>query len=1461
MQEEDVESVLVVSLCLTVLFRQLIYCFRASNARLGTKTLVSTVVALLTFLQLTVHAVYLLNQAAGSNWRWDDQWPVVALGIAWAFQLLHLARVDGTFSYSLVFHIQALAAILVECHRSMGREQLSSAVFKWSAAAISAVLFSIDAFKPSGLAIVEDGQRPPCPESIASPWQIVSFSWIMPLLQLGIKRPLEEEDLPDLDNRDKMHSTVTQWTAFSQSGTIFWNIIKFTWKHALFQVSLATLVSLLQFTSPLFTNLILKLLQAPRDDNTLSSGFLLISGMFLFTILNQILSAQISLNDRHWTMKVRSILVYEIFKKSLCRTNAATFSEAAHPATMSKKDLEKLEKASQGKIASLMSRDVGQVTDFLTDFDSILIDLPISLVVSVTGVIYLMGLSGLAGLVVILLSGPASTWATSRLLKSGRVVRKKVDARLQVVNETFQSIRIIKYLGWDETFLDRILKARDDELKARWSQRTDMVVMALIGQSSSILITFVSFFFYTVRADLAHAQVVAGHKLDAATAFTSISLMNMLNSDLNGVGRKISRVLDVKVTMERITYFLQEQELDKFSADSHHRNRSKDTWIGISEGNFVYYGAGAAVADSDAETAPLLPNGASSSVPAFALRNINVEFPRGSLTAIIGPTGSGKSSLLLTLLGEMKQESGHYSIPEHHLQSTEPTSKSDVAYVSQTVWLMNDTIRSNILFGEPYDEERYYRVLEGCALLHDLETLQYGDLTQIGEKGVNLSGGQKQRVSLARASYSSASIVLLDDPLSAVDAPTARHLLNHCILELLRGRTILLVTHAVNLVLPRADQVLVVRNGSISAAGTPEVIMQTEGLAEMSQEPDDAPSELTATEEKLSVKSIVQTDNLEGKATGKVKPDTYLAYIRAAGGFWFGAATFGSLLMLHGASYLESFWLQYWTDKIEDNPNALQFIVVLFLIGCLDIFAFFIRFYTQWSAALRASKVIHERLARSILGCSMRFFEVTPVGRLLNRFDKDLSGVDGQIMSSFSAYYSVLISISTKTLVVCIVNPPFLVILFLSYFYWRIGRFFMASSLELKRINSVSSSPIYALFNEVLQGVSTIRAFGAEKQFIASIEERIDCNHRSSFYQFSANRWFAFRISVLSKVVVLIAGATIFISGLTAGWAGLLLEFASTIASAMGNVVRIQSNLELAMNAVERIEEYSHLEQEPQSQTLDDGTLLLAPADWPSEGKIEVTDLVVKYSPEMPEVLKGISFQVDPHEKVGIVGRTGAGKSTLSLAFFRILPLTSGSIVVDGIDIATLGVRDLRRHFSIIPQDPVLFEGTLRSNLDPTLQHSDEEIWNVLRQTHFMDSLQDSATQIDANWLSLDTKVSQGGDNYSQGQRQLLCLARAMLRSSRFIFLDEATASVDPKTDSHIQKVIRENFQDSTILTVAHRLKTIIDYDRVLVLDQGRVAEFGTPFELLKQQRMFHQLCKESGDYDDLFRMAHTSHH
>ncbi|KAJ3345283.1 hypothetical protein HDU83_004237 [Entophlyctis luteolus] len=1230
------------------------------------------------------------------------------------------------------------------------------------------------------------------------------------------------------------------------------------------------------------------------------------------------------------SMRIKAVLVNEIYCKSLKRIPGQTAPDD---------DTNDDDDASVGKIVTLMSTDAETIRDSLPEMYDLIV-LPFQVIAAVVGLLKVIGWPALAGLAVMILSLPA-TYVNS--LWNIRVYEKLLaaqDARTTVVNEVLQGIRIIKYFAWEKKFLEKIDLARQKELRTLIESYLINATNTFIWLMTPLIVSFVT---------LVTLTKIAGENLDAQMAFTCLSLFNNLRFPLMVIPFIISDVFRLKVAFDRLEKYLKQEELEGQASSG---LSAASSVIGFKNGVFQWYSAATRKStvvveeNSSSERTPLVSKqfsstsmntviGDDSKTVGFTLKDLNFEMPIGKLTVVCGATGAGKSSLLQALLGEMKRISGNSFLPRGGSNlSTDDGFSSNVAYVAQTSWLQNATIRDNITFGLAYDPDRYDKVVKACALGKDLATFEAGDLTEIGEKGINLSGGQKQRISLARALYSHATIVLLDDPLSAVDAPTAKHLYEKAICgPLMKNRTRILVTHATSLVLKNGAQthfVVAIQSGSVIAAGSlpeildvpgvssilgisePTMILKTQGsssslsstfTAVSEHSKDDSEDEDDNQEAKdyangASVDNAAKLIDVEGSATGAIKGVHYFNYLKNAGGVSF------VLLMLvfnigdRFINIFNDYWIKVWSDAYgngtmanlaaatvfyssstkfmdgitvanlfplsstklisADKPavDVDYFIYVYALISGTWVVVFLTAVAIRSWGSYKASKQFHEVLISRIVFSPMRFFDTTPIGRILNRATKDISVIDDRVMRSFEELMGGVIDALAVVIVI---------------------------SREIKRLESTTKSPIYSMFSETLVGVSTIRAYGAESRFIAENLNRVDTNHRAFFYMWGANRWFGVRVSTISGLVILIAalGTVTMRNVIGAGLAGLSLTWALSFSDHLVWIVRVHAGLEMNMNAVERVSEYSNVEQEKPAIIESNRP----PLEWPTTGALVVSNLELRYSPDQAPVLKDVSFAVKGGEKVGIVGRTGAGKSSLSLSLFRIIEPSAGTITIDGIDISTIGLFDLRSKLTMIPQDPVLFAGTIRSNLDPFNEYEDAEIWFCLKQVRFLESMKTAKEEAKmqegksesavADGISLEYLVTDGGSNFSQGQRQLLCLARALLKSSSLTVFDEgnhfpvvptnvfsATASVDYETDARIQEVIRgPAFRNTTVLSIAHRLRTIADYDKILVLEKGCVVQFGSPLELMQVEGVFKTMCEDSGEKDILMDLARQGIH
>uniref|UniRef100_A0A8B9S070 ABC-type glutathione-S-conjugate transporter n=1 Tax=Accipiter nisus TaxID=211598 RepID=A0A8B9S070_9AVES len=1023
-----------------------------------------------------------------------------------------------------------------------------------------------------------------------------------------------------------------------------------------------------------------------------------------------------------------------------------------------------------GETVNLMSADAQRFMD-TANFVHQLWSSPLQIILSIVFLWRELGPSVLAGIAVIVLLIPINGFLVRNM--------KNKDERMKTMNEILNGIKILKLFAWEPSFEKRVNEVRARELK-------DLVNFSYLQSISIFLFTCVSLASFAV-----YVLVDENNILDAQKAFTAISLFNVLRFPMAMLPMVLSSLVQVSLKKGQGVQGDLMIPLPKPTHKAQVCDGATFAWE--QDGNAV-------------------------------IRDVTLDIAPGSLVAVVGAVGSGKSSLVSAMLGEMENIKGHVNI------------QGSLAYVPQQAWIQNATLKDNILFGSELDETRYRQVIKACALLPDLELLPAGDQTEIGEKGINLSGGQKQRVSLARAVYSNADIYVLDDPLSAVDAHVGKYLFEHVLgpKGLLQKKTRILVTHSISF-LPQVDNIVVLVAGAVSEHGSYSTLLANRGAFAQflnlygSQEEDASEKNTTGTGNTTGLQQLEGPCICLGvvKTLGpdpSVKFSMYLRYLHAVGlwySFWVAMGYVGQYVAFVGTNL----WLSAWTDDAQHYLNQTypteQRDLRIGVFGALGVSqALFLLFATILSArgAMRASRVMHQQLLSNILRVPMSFFDTTPTGRIVNRFAKDIFTIDETIPMSFRSWLSCFMAIISTLLMISLATPFFaLVIIPLSIFYYFVLRFYVSTSRQLRRLDSVTRSPIYSHFGETVSGLSVIRAFGHQERFLQQNESTMDINQKSVYAWIVSNRWLAIRLEFVGSLVVFFSALLAVISKgtLEGGIVGL------SVSSAL-NHCRVQPLLMLLC---------------PQAPWV---TEKRPPHGWPSKGEIQFVDYKVRYRPELELVLQGITCNIGSTEKVGVVGRTGAGKSSLTNCLFRVLEAAGGTIIIDEVDIATIGLHDLRQNLTIIPQDPVLFSGTLRMNLDPFDQYTDEEVWKALELAHLKTYVQD----LPEGLLHL---VSEAGENLSVGQRQLVCLARALLRKAKILILDEATAAVDLETDHLIQTTIRSEFADCTVLTIAHRLHTIMDSNRVMVLQAGRIVEYDSPEELLKKHGVFSAMAKDAG--------------
>ncbi|OSD05140.1 multidrug resistance-associated ABC transporter [Trametes coccinea BRFM310] len=1279
-------------------------------------------------------------------------------------------------------------------------------------------------------------------------------------------------------------------------------------------IALAAICAVLFYVPAYFLKRVVQYLEIDSARDFRGWGFVFCAALFASHATTQILTGQLwGLSTTNLQVRLRLQLNSILFAKTLVRKDVAsssgtvpgadatpangTASDTATPNAEADKKKDKKgdedDFSSKAQIMTLMTTDVDRVSEFAWHLFTI-VDAPIEIAIGTLFLYSLLGVSCFFGLAVTCLFLPMNHFAGKVVVGAQDNLMKARDERVALMNEILGGIRMLKFMAWERSFEARVLKVRERELKY---QRLNYIIEVLwnaIWNGSPILVTLVSFWHFTV---------VRKQLLTPSVAFTSISVFNEMKFALNALPETLINMLQCAVSLRRIEKYLHGAEVSPVPPLDAQPQQIALVSATITWPQDRTRGTSAA------------PSVASTPRHKFVLVDVTLDFPLGELSLICGKLGSGKSLLLLALLGEADLLSGQMICPRSPPDTIasfagvipppdEWIVKGVCAYVPQSAWLRNASIKENILFDLPYVEERYQKVLEACALLSDLEILEDGDESEIGERGVNLSGGQKARVSLARAVYSRASILFLDDVLSAVDAHTAHHLYHQCLKgELMQGRTLILVSHHVQLCAPGAKYIVALDNGRVqytgdyenfrgsgvlntlvqSGATDPadekeepavdkvEDIIEVSGEKSASRESAGETSETSSTvaptpaesETKPVKKAPRKLVEEEKRAVGRISKDIWTTYLKACGGVGYWSVFILALALAALSPVLENGWLRIWSGSYENTSvshPASYYIGIYAMITTIGLVLSTLRWFVLYQGGIHASIALYKRLLEGVLFANIRFHDTVSRGRLLNRFGKDFEGIDSSLPDNFGRSVFYAVSVLTTFVTISVVGGPLFIVaaIIFGFLYYSVGKVYGQTSRDMRRLDSVTRSPLYSIYGETIAGVTVLRAFGASSKFLRDMLRCADTNSNPYYWMWGVNRWLSARFNLLSSAVI---GITAFVAVLSpkidAAMAGFALAFATSLLGDLLFLVRRFVGLEQSMVAVERVKEFSELPREP-PEFIEPRP----PASWPTSGAIKCENLVIRYAPDLPNVLHNLNFEIQPGEKVGVLGRTGSGKSTLALSFFRFVEPTEGRILVDGLDISKIGLTDLRSRLTIIPQDPTILSGTLRSTLDVFGEYQDAEIYEALRRVHLIPAgeVSEESEGVNANaFRNLDSPVSEAGENFSTGEKQLLCMARAILKRSKVLLMDEATASVDYATDELISKTIRHEFAESTILTIAHRLRTVIDYDRVMLLDQGRIVEFDKPATLLSNPNTkFYALCKATGkqEFAVLKRMA-----
>ncbi|XP_042484429.1 putative ABC transporter C family member 15 isoform X1 [Macadamia integrifolia] len=1252
--------------------------------------------------------------------------------------------------------------------------------------------------------------------------QLITFSWLNPLFSVGFKKPLEQDDIPDIDVKDSARFVSQSFSDCinhvkerdsTTNPSIYKAIILFIRKKAAINALFAVISAGASYVGPYLIDDFVNFLSG-KNQQRLQNGYFLALAFLSAKMVETITQRQWIFGARQLGLRLRATLISHIYKKGL---HLSSQSRQSH---------------TSGEIINYMSVDIQRITDFIW-YLNIIWMLPIQISLAIYILNMNLGSGSLAGLLATAIVMACNIPLTRTQKRFQSKIMETKDDRMKATSEVLRNMKTLKLQAWDTQFLHKIESQRKLEYNWLWKSLRLSALTAFIFWGSPTFISVVTF----------GACILLGIPLTAGRVLSALATFRMLQDPIFNLPDLLSVIAQAKVSVDRVASYLQEDEIQPDAVVFSPKDESGFA-IEIQNGKFSW---------NPESRSPTLDR-------------IELKVKSGMKVAICGTVGSGKSSLLSCILGEIPKLSGMVKI------------SGTKAYVPQSPWILSGNVRENILFGNPYDSAKYERTIKACALEKDFELFSFGDLTEIGERGINMSGGQKQRIQIARAVYQDADIYLLDDPFSAVDAHTGTQLFENCLMGILKDKSILYVTHQVEF-LPAADLILVMQDGRVKQAGrfeellkqnigfevlvgahseALESIMMVENSSRTSErllsdgEVDVEPTSNTGlysgqhdSEHNISLETtdnggrLVQDEEREKGSIGKEVYWSYLTTVK-------GGALVPIILLAQSLFQVLQIASNYWMawaspPTTEAKPvvglNTLFLVYIMLSVG--SSLCVLVRATLLAIAGLLTSQKLFTNMLHSVFRSPMAFFDSTPTGRILNRTSTDQSVLDLEMAGKLGwcafSIIQILGTIAVMSQVAWQVFAIFIPVTAICIWYQQ---YYIPTARELARLSGIQRTPILHHFAESLMGAATIRAFNHEDRFTNANLSLIDDHSRPWFHNVSAMEWLSFRLNLLSNFVFVFS--LVLLVSLPEGIinpsiAGLAVTYGLSLNVLQASVIWNICNAENKMISVERILQYSKLPSE--------APLVIEeckpPNNWPRVGTICFKNLQIRYAEHLPSVLRDINCTFPGRKKVGVVGRTGSGKSTLIQAIFRIVEPKEGTIEIDSVDICKIGLHDLRSRLSIIPQDPTMFEGTVRGNLDPLGQYSDNDIWEALDKCQLGDLLR-------AKEEKLDSTVVESGENWSVGQRQLFCLGRALLKRSSILVLDEATASVDSATDGVIQKIISREFKDRTVVTIAHRIHSVIDSDLVLVLNEGRVAEYDTPAKLLEREdSFFSKLIKE----------------
>lgn len=1272
------------------------------------------------------------------------------------------------------------------------------------------------------------------PEDRSSLLSYLTFSWLQSQMSTGYSRyrknePMEEEDVIHVsqffDPVSNFKDFDTRWQKELQKDnpSLLNTLARTNGLQCLVALVLSMAASTIQFAQPQLLNGLINVVESystpmAQNDNV-SSGYEIALGLLAASVLYSLFMAYSTYALNSVGANIRTSLMQAAFRKALSLSPDGKKNRT------------------NGAMSNIVAVDAERFYHGMQSLPQ-LITIPYEIALALYFIYQQLSNAVFAGLAVVLLAMPIPILISAYWSRSQGAKMAAMDNRNKLVNQVLLGIKTVKLYNWQESFLSRLFDLRETELKSLRKVSLMFTIIFPFVITLPNLITLVSFAVYAAMAP-------EDKPLDAARIFTSISLFSLLQAPMNNLMNTLANFVEIRVAYQRVQDFLKAEELPEAQTQFKPTDEKTAQALELTE----KLDQNIAVSIKDAAFAWSI-NGEST------LKDVNLQVTKGSLVAIIGRVGTGKTSLLSAMIEECYRPKGSVLV------------SGSMAYCAQTPWIQNATIKENILFGEEYDEAKLRSIIKACDLAPDLEILPNGIETKIGERGVNISGGQQARVALARAAYSDADILLLDDPLSAVDAHVDRYLFEELIgpSGLLKDKTRVLVTHAIHH-LHQVDHIVVLSDGKIAQQGTYPELMGEEGIfrtltetwAKSKLDESDAkkPEKAKETEDSAN-DDIVEDDDEEFVANGNVDAGIYIQYFKALT-VPIAVVSFLLFILAQAAQTGSVSWLEHYSSELAkgNNPSILKYLIIYGLLTILSAAFIGLAVYVFMAiAALRASSTLFRMLSTRVLRLPMAWFDVTPVGRITNRFSKDIYSLDEMLPRLAVNLVPIGTAILGTVAVIAVSTPIFLAALVpLASMYYLIQVYYTATSRAIKRLDSGRTrSPIYAFFLESLTGASSVRAYKHTERFDKEFATRLGHNMRPFMAWTACNSWLSWRIETIGAFVTFLSAVFVIVDRhhIAPSLAGLSVSYSLQITQFLTYFVQIAVNIENEIVSIERINEYCQLETEAPETTADD-----PPPEWPKCGKIQFDRLSARYRDHLPLALNDLSLEIEAGQRIGIIGRTGSGKSTITMALFRIIEAdhstsnlriagsNQGKIIIDGVDISTIGLSALRKQLSIIPQQSILFSGTIRSNIDPEDKHTDQELWDALDAA-------DLAEHIRKMEGGLDASIEQGGSNLSAGQGQLMSLCRVLLRKSKILILDEATSSVDLETDAIIQKTIRKHFKDTTIITIAHRIKTIMDYDQILVMADGELAEFAPPQVLLEDKKgLFYSLAKEAGELDE----------